>query len=66
MTRKEIIQKLKDVLAECTETEFSVCYLTYEDKEWLEFCINSLEIDELYQLEYEKTIKELKEADSNE
>lgn len=57
MTREEVIKKLKEVLQEATETENAVCYINSDDKEWLEFCINSLEVDEAYQLEYENTGK---------
>lgn len=48
MTRKEAIEKLKEVLQEATETENSVCYITSDDAEWLKYCINSLETSTEY------------------
>ena len=53
MTRKEVIKKLKDILEEATETDDSVCYVTADDADALKAAINSLEIDERYELEYE-------------
>ena len=56
MTRKEVIKKLKEILhilQGATETEDVVCYITSDDKEWLESCINLLEVDE----EYDEVLK---------
>ena len=43
MTRKEAKQKIQDILAEATETESAVCYVTSEDAEALETAIEALE-----------------------
>jgi predicted ATP-grasp superfamily ATP-dependent carboligase len=44
MTREEAINHLKDILAEATETEDAVCYVTNEDAEALEMAIEALEL----------------------
>lgn len=54
ITRKEAIKKLKDILEEATETDDSVCYVTADDADALKAAINSLEIDERYELECER------------
>ena len=54
MIRQEAIKKLKDILEEATETDNSVCYVTSDDADALKMAINSLEIDERYELEYEQ------------
>ena len=54
MTRKEAIKGLKDILEEATRTDNSVCYITSADADILKVAINSLEIDERYELEYEQ------------
>ena len=43
MTREEAINHLKDILAEATETEHAVCYVTNEDADALEIAIEALE-----------------------
>lgn len=43
MTKEEVIENLKDILAEATMDENSVCYVTEEDKETLEIAIKALE-----------------------
>lgn len=43
MTTDEKIERLKDIVAEATESEDSVCYVTEEDKEPLEAAIKVLE-----------------------
>ena len=43
MTRAEAKQKIQDILAEATETEDPVCYVTSEDAEALEAAIEALE-----------------------
>lgn len=53
MNREEAIKKLKDILEEATETDDSVCYVTSDDADALKVAIDSLEIDERYELEYE-------------
>lgn len=42
MTKEETINHLKDILAEATETEHAVCYVTNEDAEALEMAIEEL------------------------
>lgn len=54
MTREDAIKKLKDILEEATETDDSVCYVTSDDADALKVAIDSLEIDERYELEYEQ------------
>ena len=43
MTREEVINMARAALEEATRSETSVCYLTSEDKEWLEVAIKALE-----------------------
>lgn len=43
MTREEVINAARAALEEATGSETSVCYLTSEDKEWLEMAIKALE-----------------------
>ena len=43
MTRKEAIEKIKMILAECTEDEDAVCYVTFDDAEALDMAIKALE-----------------------
>ena len=43
MTREEVINAARAALEEATGSETSVCYLTSEDKEWLEIAIKALE-----------------------
>ena len=43
MTREEVINAARAALEEATRSETSVCYLTSEDKEWLEMAIKALE-----------------------
>lgn len=79
MARKEAIEKLKEIQEEYNETAEQLDYPTLETKhceeavEALEMAINSLEVDEAYQLEHERigiverykldnTIKEIKNA----
>lgn len=43
MTREEVINAARAVLEEATGSETAVCYLTSEDKGWLEMAIKALE-----------------------
>lgn len=43
MLREEALFKVKDVLDEATEYEDAVCYVTGDDREWLELAIKALE-----------------------
>ena len=43
MTREEAKEKLKDILAEATENEDAVCYVTSYDAEALDMAIEALE-----------------------
>ena len=43
MTREEAIENLKDILAEATETDNSVCYVTSDDADALKMAIQALE-----------------------
>lgn len=43
MTREEAVKKLKDILAEATETDNSVCYVTPDDADVLKVAIEALE-----------------------
>ena len=42
MTREEAISNARDVLEEATRTENAVCYVTLDDKEWIEMAIEAL------------------------
>ena len=41
--REEVIKKLKDILEEATETDYSVCYVTSNDEDVLKLGIKILE-----------------------
>ena len=43
MTKEEAIENLKDILAEATETDDSVCYVTSDDEDALKVVIQALE-----------------------
>ena len=43
MTRKEAIEKIKMILAECAEDEDAVCYVTFDDADALDMAIKALE-----------------------
>ena len=42
MTRKEAIEKIKMILAECAEDEDAVCYVTFDDADALYMAIKAL------------------------
>ena len=59
MTREEVIEILKQwmlKISEPTDEQLGWVegYVTKEDMEAFEMAVNSLEVDEAYQLEYEK------------
>ena len=43
MSREEAIEKIKMILAECTEDEDAVCYVTFDDADALDMAIKALE-----------------------
>ena len=54
MTREEAINHIKDILAEATETEDAVCYVTNGDAEALEMAIEALEFYDKYEQLWEE------------
>lgn len=53
MTRTEAINHLKDILCENNTVKHSEMVIFENEKEALKMAINSLEVDEMYQLEKE-------------
>ena len=57
--KTEVIEKLKDILAEATETDYSVCYVTSNDADTLKAAIKALEQEPCEDTVSRKAVDEL-------
>ena len=53
MERRQVIEKLESILSKVTQSDNSVCYVTSNDADAIKYAIESIKIDEKYQIMYE-------------